>query len=141
MRNMKAVLALAGLTLVACGDDLEPKDDGKTPSDSKVVHLDRIMIHNYYDTDFTLEECASRLHYNANYLSSVFKKEMNCTFTEYLGNYRINVAKTWLGETDMTVKEISEKLMYNNSQNFIRSFRKLVGMTPGEYRSKFSSDV
>jgi AraC-like DNA-binding protein len=96
------------------------------------------MIHNYYDTDFTLEECASRLHYNANYLSSVFKKEMNCTFTEYLGNYRINVAKTWLGETDMTVKEISEKLRYNNSQNFIRSFRKLVGMTPGEYRSKFS---
>jgi len=94
------------------------------------------MIHNYYDTDFTLEECASRLHYNANYLSSVFKKEMNCTFSEYLANYRINMAKKWLVESTMTVKEISEKLRYNNSQNFIRSFRKLVGLTPGEYRSK-----
>lgn len=41
MRNMKAVLVLAGLSLVACGEDLEPKDDGKTPGDSKVVHLDK----------------------------------------------------------------------------------------------------
>ncbi len=95
------------------------------------------MIHNYYDTDFTLEECASRLHYNANYLSSVFKKEMNCTFSEYLANYRIHMAKSWLSDTNLTVKEIAEKLRYTNSQNFIRSFRKYVGMTPGEYRAKF----
>jgi AraC-like DNA-binding protein len=44
------------------------------------------------------------------------------------------MAVKWLAETDMSVKEISERLHYNNSQNFIRSFRKTEGITPGEYR-------
>ncbi|MFA9557843.1 helix-turn-helix domain-containing protein [Evansella sp. AB-rgal1] len=92
------------------------------------------LIHKNYDTDITLEECAAKLHYNANYLSSVFKQETNHTFSEYLANYRFKLAKKWLTETDMTVKEIADKLKYNNSQNFIRSFKKQENMTPGQYR-------
>ncbi len=95
------------------------------------------MIQRYYDTEITLEECASKLHYNANYLSSVFKKETGLTFSEYLTNYRLAMAKSWLVDTEMTIREIAEKLKYNNSQNFIRSFRKLEGMTPGHYREKY----
>ncbi|MEX1029048.1 MAG: helix-turn-helix domain-containing protein [Paenibacillaceae bacterium] len=93
------------------------------------------MIQNHYDSDFTLEDCAAKLHYNANYLSSVFKKETNYTFSEYLSNYRSQMARHWLMETDMSVKKIADRLRYNNSQNFIRSFRKQEGMTPGQYRS------
>lgn len=94
------------------------------------------LIHRYYDTDLTLEECASRLHYNANYLSSVFRKETNYFFSEYLSAYRFNIAKKWLAETDIPIKDIAAKLRYNNSQNFIRSFRKQEGLTPGQYRQK-----
>lgn len=97
------------------------------------------MIHQFYDSDITLEECASKLHYNANYLSSVFKKETGFTFSEYLTNYRLSMAKSWLVETNMTIREIAEKLEYNNPQNFIRSFRKLEGMTPGHYREKYKA--
>ncbi|MDD9266998.1 AraC family transcriptional regulator [Paenibacillus sp. GCM10023248] len=94
------------------------------------------LVHKYYDTDLTLEDCASRLHYNANYLSSIFRKETNCSFSDYLSTYRFNMAKKWLSETDMPIKDISSKLRYNNSQNFIRSFRKQEGLTPGQYRDK-----
>lgn len=94
------------------------------------------LIHQYYDTDLTLEECAARLHYNANYLSSVFRKETNYFFSEYLSAYRFNVAKKWLVETDIPIKDIAARLRYNNSQNFIRSFRKQEGLTPGQYRQK-----
>ncbi|AOZ94707.1 helix-turn-helix domain-containing protein [Paenibacillus crassostreae] len=92
------------------------------------------IVQHDYDQDLTLEECASRLHYNANYLSSVFRKETNHSFSEYLSMYRFNMAKKWLETTDMPIKDIATKLRYNNSQNFIRSFRKLEGMTPGQYR-------
>lgn len=92
------------------------------------------LVQHYYDTDLTLEDCASRLHYNANYLSSVFRKETNHSFSEYLSMYRFNMAKKWLETTDMPIKDIASKLRYNNSQNFIRSFRKQEGMTPGQYR-------
>ncbi|MCM3786000.1 helix-turn-helix domain-containing protein [Neobacillus mesonae] len=94
------------------------------------------LVQNYYDTDLTLEECASRLHYNANYLSSVFRKETGCSFSEYLTTYRFNMAKKWLTTTDMSIKDIATKLRYNNSQNFIRSFRKIEGITPGQYREQ-----
>lgn len=92
------------------------------------------LIQHDYDTDLTLEECASRLHYNANYISSVFRKETQYYFSEYLTMYRFKMAKKWLKETDMPIKDIAAKLRYNNSQNFIRSFRKQEGMTPGQYR-------
>ncbi len=94
------------------------------------------MIQRHYDTDMTLEECASRLHYNANYISSVFRKETGCSFSEYLTMYRFNMAKKWLAGTEMPIKDIAAKLRYNNPQNFIRSFRKQEGITPGQYRER-----
>ncbi|TBL75295.1 AraC family transcriptional regulator [Paenibacillus thalictri] len=94
-------------------------------------------IHKFYDTELTIEQCASELHYNANYLSGVFRKETNMTFSEYLTSYRFSMAKKWLISSDMTIKDIAEKLQYMNSQNFIRSFRKLEGMTPGQYRETY----
>ncbi|WP_159882107.1 helix-turn-helix domain-containing protein [Paenibacillus puerhi] len=99
------------------------------------------LVQHGYDTDLTLEECASRLHYNANYLSSIFRKETNYSFSEYLIMYRFNMAKKWLAETDMPIKDIAERLRYTNPQNFIRSFRKQEGMTPGQYRTKYASPV
>ncbi len=97
------------------------------------------LVQHDYDKDLTLEECASRLHYNANYLSSVFRKETQYYFSEYLTMYRFKMAKRWLEDTSMPIKDIAAKLRYNNSQNFIRSFRKLEGMTPGQYRDSMGS--
>jgi len=94
------------------------------------------LVQRYYDTDLTLEECASRLHYNANYLSGVFRKETKVSFSEYLASYRFAMAKKWLAETDLPVKDIAARLRYNNPQNFIRSFRKQEGLTPGQYRER-----
>nr|MDH3153515.1 helix-turn-helix domain-containing protein [Bacillus licheniformis] len=96
----------------------------------KIVHI----IQQEFDTDLTLESIAGRLHYNPNYLSKIFRKEMKISFSEYLSSYRHHIAKNWLTETTMSVKEISEKLKYKNPQNFIRSFKKLEGITPGKYR-------
>jgi len=95
-----------------------------------IVHI----IHEEFESNITLDMIAKRLHYNPNYLSSIFRKEMNISFSEYLSMYRINMAKKWLAETDISVKEISDRLNFNNSQNFIRSFKKIEGITPGKYR-------
>lgn len=67
------------------------------------------------------------------------KKEMGVTFSEYLSQYRLKIAKQWLEETDMTIAEIATRLRYNNAQNFIRYFKKLEGITPGRYRKKVRS--
>ncbi|MGG1618152.1 AraC family transcriptional regulator [Paenibacillus sp. NRS-1782] len=92
------------------------------------------IIRAEYDQELSLELIGDRLHYNPNYLSSIFKKEYGTTFSEYLMGYRLQMGKKWLVETDMTIKEIAERLQYHNPQNFIRSFRKKEQVTPGAYR-------
>lgn len=97
---------------------------------------DRIaaIVRSEYDQELSLELIGDRMHYNPNYLSSIFKKEYGTTFSDYLMNYRLEMAKKWLTETDMTIKDIAERLQYQNPQNFIRSFRKKEHVTPGSYR-------
>ncbi|MFN7249342.1 MAG: helix-turn-helix domain-containing protein [Anaerobacillus sp.] len=101
----------------------------------KIIHI----IQQEYDTDISLEAIAERLHYNSNYLSSIFRKETNISFSDYLAMYRLNMAKKWLVESELSIKEIAEMFHYNNSQNFIRSFKKKEGITPGKYRELHSS--
>lgn len=96
------------------------------------------MIEGGYDTELTLEDCAARINYHPHYVSRVFRQETGVNFGEYLIQYRIEIAKKWLKESDIKVGEIAERLCYNNSANFIRSFRKIVGKTPGQYREEAS---
>ncbi|MEI7026090.1 AraC family transcriptional regulator [Paenibacillus sp. y28] len=92
------------------------------------------LVHERYDQDISLESCASKLNFHPVYLSRVFKKEMGINFSEYLADYRMNIAKTWLETTSLKISEIAERLNYTNTTAFIRTFRKIVGMTPGQYR-------
>lgn len=94
------------------------------------------MIHEQYDTDITLESCANNLNYHPSYISRILKRELDSSFSEYLMQYRLKIAKEMLQYTDAKVKDIAEKLRYNNPQNFIRNFRRVEGMTPGEFRNK-----
>lgn len=117
-------------------DGINAKDDSKNKRIS-----DRMisLIHRNFDEDLSLDGIAAELHYNPTYLSTLFQKETGYSFSDYLLRYRLKKAKEWLTTTDKSVKEIAELLQYNNSQNFIRSFRKMEGITPGKYRSRYKS--
>ncbi|WP_028549044.1 helix-turn-helix domain-containing protein [Paenibacillus sp. UNC451MF] len=95
------------------------------------------IIHHEYDKPLTLELCGARLNYHPEYVGRVFRKETGFAFGDYVSRYRLHIAKSLLTGTTMTITEISEKLMYNKPQNFIRYFRKMEGMTPGQYRESF----
>lgn len=95
------------------------------------------MIHEEYDTDLTLESCAARLQYHPSYIWRVLRKERGINFSEYLAQYRLEVAKKLLQDTELTVARIAEKLRYTNTQNFIRYFRKMEGTSPGKYRETY----
>ncbi|WP_214630271.1 helix-turn-helix domain-containing protein [Paenibacillus agaridevorans] len=94
------------------------------------------IVRDHYDRDLSLEMCGDLLNYHPVYLSRVFKKQIGMNFTEYVAQSRMDQAKIWLEQTDMMVSEIAEKLSYNNTTAFIRTFRKVVGETPGKYRTE-----
>lgn len=97
------------------------------------------FIQEEYDTELSLEACAARINFHPVYVSRVFKKETGVSFSDYLAQHRLTVAKRLLAETDMKVSEIAEKLSYSNSATFIRYFSKVEGMTPGQYRKELQT--
>ncbi|MFD0675904.1 MULTISPECIES: helix-turn-helix domain-containing protein [unclassified Paenibacillus] len=99
------------------------------------------IIREEYDTDLSLELCADRLDVHPSYLKRVLRKELDTNFSDYLSRYRLQKAREYLLETDMKIVDIANRLRYNNPQNFIRYFRKMEGVTPGEYRKKRNPPV
>lgn len=92
------------------------------------------LIHERYDQDISLEICASLLNYNPTYMSRVFKKHYGLPYMDYVIEYRMRMAKSLLENTTMNVADIARKLQYMHTSAFIRTFRKIVGVTPGKYR-------
>lgn len=101
-----------------------------------IAHRMIRLIEERYDRELSLEVCAEELNFHPVYLSRVFKKEAGVNFTEYLAEYRMEKAKTWLQTTNLKISEIAEKLNYTNPTAFIRTFRKITGTTPGKYREQ-----
>jgi len=107
--------------------------------DGSITHTVIGRIHQEFDTNLTLEACADQLNFHPSYVSKVFKKEMGMSFSDYLAQFRLNMSKQWLKETDMKIQDIAERLKYNSAAAFIRYFRKMEGITPGQYRDKIVS--
>jgi two-component system response regulator YesN len=106
---------------------------------SKIVEDILNIIHQRYSTDLTLEECSTLLNYHPSYLRRILKNECGITFSQYLAQYRMDMALKWLTETDMKICDIATKLSYKNTENFIRNFKKVTCMTPGQYRENITA--
>jgi AraC-like DNA-binding protein len=87
-----------------------------------------------YEEYLSVEIVAEELSSYPSYLRRVFKSGTGMAFSTYLTNCRMDAAKGMLEKTDMLVSDIAKRLTYQNSQNFIRTFRSQTGVTPGEYR-------
>ncbi|MZQ80618.1 helix-turn-helix domain-containing protein [Paenibacillus sp. 5J-6] len=95
------------------------------------------IIHERYEEELSLEMCATILNFHPVYLSRVFRKETRVNFVDYLVEYRMTIAKNLLETTTDKVSEIAERLRYTNTSSFIRTFRRITSMTPGQYRGQF----
>ena len=82
-------------------------------------------------------DVANRLQYDYAYLSKLFKRFVGISFTEYLNNYRISQACILLSEVSDSVSQIAERCGYNNLRTFHRNFRRIMGVSPQEYREKY----
>lgn len=93
---------------------------------------------NYIEANYrrgvTLEEAAEYVHLSPHYLSKLFKKELNVNFVNYVMERRIEMAKELLENTDMPVLNIALELSYQEHNYFSKVFKKVVGVTPSEYR-------
>jgi two-component system, response regulator YesN len=75
------------------------------------------------------------------YLSTIFKKEIDTSFTQYLLNLRLAAARDLLESTDLPVRTVAEQTGFGSKQTIIRAFKKEYGCTPGAYREQHYRQV
>ncbi|WP_010274692.1 helix-turn-helix transcriptional regulator [Paenibacillus senegalensis] len=93
-------------------------------------------LHQHYHEEIYLESMAQKLNITASYLSGYFKEKMGENFIDYLNRLRIARARELLLQTEDKIKEIAERVGYQNLNSFNRMFKKYTGLTPSEYRKK-----
>ncbi len=71
---------------------------------------------------------------------SVFKDVTGLSFLKYLNHYRIERAQVMLTHSDDSMKNICQEVGFCDQSYFGAVFRKVVGLTPAEYRRRFKSN-
>ncbi len=91
-------------------------------------------IHAHYSEDLSLEQIASDFYISSFYLSHKFKDVTGFTLTDYIHMTRVRNVQTLLLNTKDPITEIAGQCGFQSFSQFNRVFRKLVGMSPSEYR-------
>lgn len=110
---------------------------GKEGSHPLVYRIQQYVAEHYQDTDLSVKTMAEDLHFTPAYLCNVYKAEKNDTIISYINTYRVDKARELLKKRETKVFEVSYLVGYGTSHYFARQFKKLVGMTPTEYREKY----
>ena len=82
----------------------------------------------------TLKMVADELFTNLTYLSTLFKKEMGISFTEYINDIRIKQTQDLLENTNLSLVAISSSAGFDCQSYFTKIFKSKTGITPSEYR-------
>ncbi len=95
----------------------------------KAVHY----IDKNLSIGFTIEDVAQHVRLHPNYLSTLFKKEVGMSYTDYITKEKIEEAKILLKFSNNTLAEISGMLNFCSKSYFLKCFKKVVGMTTAKY--------
>lgn len=90
----------------------------------------------YKDPQFYAVKMAEYFRISPSYLSQLFKKLTGENLKDYINSLKMEDAKSFLIDTDLSVMEITRLTGYANSSSFIRKFSNYTGLTPQNYRKE-----
>lgn len=90
----------------------------------------------YYKEDLSLQELADTIQISPTYLSRLLKNEIGVSFIEYLIQVRVEKAIQIMSDPTVKLYEVAQRVGYNNQHYFSTAFKKVVGLSPAEYRKK-----
>ncbi len=98
-----------------------------------------IAVH--YGGRITLKDMAEELHLSPNYLCELFKRHTGKNLMEYVTEYRMQKAKSYLNHVEYKVADVAEMVGYKEAKYFSSAFKKEYGITPLEYRNRRQSHL
>ena len=110
---------------------------------SRMQEILEVVYENLTNTELNIQYMAKEILFmNEDYFGRLFGKTMNVKFSTYLEEVRIRMAKRLLAyDSDMKISDLTEQVGYpSDGQYFSKTFRKLCGKTPTEYREELKKE-
>lgn len=105
------------------------------------VEFVKKYVEEHYMNEIQLRDLAAVAHVSGSYLSVKFKKEVGCSFTEYLVRFRINKAKELFEHRFTSCKEVASMVGYADYTQFSKIFKKYMGKSPTEYVRQYKGQI
>jgi AraC-like DNA-binding protein len=101
-----------------------------------IIEKSIVYMHDHINGQINLTDLASLCGYSVSHYSLVFRKKTSRSPIEYFNNLKIQKACQILDFTDSHIKEIAAQLNFEDQFYFSRVFKKVMGISPVEYRRK-----
>lgn len=92
----------------------------------------KYIRYNYATVNLTI--LSHMFHYSEVYISKLFKKHLDQSFSEVLMKLRMEHARHMLENTSYSIQDIAEKVGYDSTDYFTRLFKKTYHILPSQYR-------
>lgn len=96
----------------------------------------RRYVVDHIESCISLQEAADYVGVSAGYLSTIFKREYNQSFVDFVNSTKIEYACRMLEDNELMVMEIAYRLGFENAYYFSKVFRKYMGMSPTDYQRR-----
>ncbi|MCR5546809.1 MAG: helix-turn-helix domain-containing protein [Lachnospiraceae bacterium] len=103
---------------------------------SSVVSECMEYVETHINEKNRLSDIAKSIGYTEYYISRCFKKETGDSLTNYIITKKIDLAKTYLEYSTISVAELSDYLSFSSPSHFISTFKRITGISPNTYKKK-----
>ena len=119
---------------------LPPKAETETKSMKSIVQLVVEWIQEHYAEEMSLSALANKYHVDSSYLSKMFSQEMGESLILYITNKRIEKAKEYMKNSEISLADVAFMVGYDDYTYFSRVFKKSTGMNPRNYRIELQGE-
>ena len=134
VKDMKIFEKLTGLLTLLMQESWQPEKRISTTAKRRSLQDVKDYIDLHYAQKLSLDSLSELFYINKFYLSRIFREQFGVTINNYLLQVRITHAKQLLRFSDLNIEKIGQECGMNDANYFTRIFKKIEGVTPGEYR-------
>lgn len=137
VKDMKIFEKLTSLLTLLMQESWHPEKNAGGTLTKRDMQAVKDYLDQHYAEKITLDDLSETFYINKYYLTRIFKEQFGITITACLLQMRITHAKQLLRFTDLSVEKIGQDCGMNDANYFARMFKKIEGITPGEYRRRW----
>jgi len=119
--------------LTAALNQLQARED-EQPRSELARRAKKLIDGHYTEYSLDISRICDIIGVSQSHLSREFKRETGMTLTDYIGQQRLQEAKRLLSSSDLSIKEISQRIGYPDPRALTHLFRQTEGLTAAEYR-------